>query len=133
MYTGSWNAVSNKADFIDCIEIIDQETDEPIDLSTLQDIIVQLIYPQSNEANPIYAGYSSGWNYNGISATLKGGEVAHVQTGIFQFHFTAGRMRGLPPQNYHLGVGLVAEDGTIVQLIIGTVPVMEGFIIGAAA
>ncbi len=132
MHIGRLNSVSNRADYIDCVAVIDTETDEPIDLSTVQEIVVQLAYPQMGGGNPSYGSYASGYNWSGARASLSGGTIQHVQTGIFQFHIAAGLMAALPQQDYHLGVGLVAEDGTKIQLIIGDVSVMEGYINMAA-
>jgi hypothetical protein len=134
MFDGSWNAVSNKADFIDCIAIIDRDTEEPIDISDAQDIVVQLHYPQTSEVNPIYGGYSGYYNFNGARASLTQGTVEHVEMGVFQFTFPVGIMRALPPAVYDLGVAIVTAEGITVQLIIGQVPVREGYVaMGAVA
>ena len=106
---------------------LDEETGEPIDLSTLQDIILAIRYP--NAGNGVFDGYhyASQGNSYGLNASLKTGEIVIIQPGIFQFWFTSSVMGGLGPQTYDVGLILISQDGVATQLLIGQVPVLEGF------
>ena len=127
MFDGMLSPVSNRADWIDCVEVTDAETDEPIDLSTLQDIVLAVRFPGAG--NGVFDGYyyASHGNRYGITASLKTGEITIIQPGIFQFWFKRGVMAGLAPQTYDVGLIMVTADGVISQVLIGQVPVLEGF------
>lgn len=74
-----------------------------------------------------------------FSATLGGSAVAtsgsqsgtHTAEaryeGVFQWRFEASEMRNLDAQTYEVGVTLEQDDDTV-QLIIGTVPVIDGVV-----
>ena len=124
--------VSNRADWIDCVEIKDAETGDPYDLTTADDIIMVVLFP-GNDLGGGY-GYSYGAvNNYGLTASLKRGSIQHVQPGIFQFHFTNSQMGGLAPQSYNVGLIIVADDQIIYQVIVGQVPVLEGYARAGAA
>lgn len=132
MFDGMLSPVSNKAHWTDCVEVTDAETGEPIDLTTALDIVLAVRFPGAG--NGVFDGYyyASQGNHYGLTASLKDGKITLIQPGIFQFAFSDGDMKGLAPQTYDVGLVIVSNDGTISQLIIGQVPVLEGYAIGAA-
>lgn len=125
MFGGALTQASNKADYIDCVEIVDDETGAPYDLTTLDDIVFAIRHPSVSLA--VNYGGAGGGNTYGLNASLKTGSIALVQPGVFQFHFTAAEMNGLPPQYYDLGIILIADDQIIYQLIVAKLSVIEGF------
>ena len=128
-YGGSLSEASNRASYIECIEILDQETGEPIDLSDVQEIVFQAI--SDIYQNYVQFGYGLGFGgYIGaqmITATLSGGKIAIIQPGVFQVSFTRGDMNTLPGGDYNVGVTIVKDDITT-EIIIGTLPVREGVV-----
>lgn len=133
MFNGMLSPVSNRAQWQDCIEVVDGETDEPIDLSTVLDIVLAVRFPDAGNGSFDGYYYASQGNRYGLTASLKTGEIVIIQPGIFQFTFSSGQMAGLAPQTYDVGLIITSADGTITQIIIGQVPVLEGFAVGAVA
>ena len=128
-YGGSLSEASNRASYIECIEILDQETGEPIDLSDVQEIVFQAI--SDIYQNFVQFGYGLGFGgYIGaqmITATLSGGKITIVQPGVFQVAFTRSEMNTLPGGDYNVGVTIVKDDITT-EIIIGILPVREGVV-----
>jgi hypothetical protein len=63
-----------------------------------------------------------------LSGSLTGGEIAVVGAdadGTIQFTFSASAMGALCPKSYAVGV-LLSTSTITRQLILGTVPVLEG-------
>ena len=111
MFIGTLSPVSNRADWIDTFQLLDEETNEPIDTSDATAIIIEVRAPSTRCVV--------------LTGSLSSGEIERVETGTFQWHFTADRMRLLCPQDYEIGCTIV-KDGITVQLLIGTLPVMDG-------
>lgn len=113
MFTGALNPASNKATWSVLYELIDTDTDEAIDLSGATEITVQ-VRDQRN-CSPV------------LSGSLSGGEIAIVDTGIFQWTFTASQMSALCANTYEVGC-TVEQNGQTAQILIGTLPVLDGVI-----
>lgn len=113
MLTGTLSPVSNKADWIEAYGLTDEETGDPVDVSAATEITIALRDPSSRSVE--------------LTATLSGGTIEHIETGIFQWAFTAAQMSGLCAKTYEVGLTIVQDDQTI-QLFVGTLPVIDGIV-----
>lgn len=125
MYEGNLATLSNRQSWGESVGVIDTDTNEPIDLSAATEIAVA-VAPQIGAD---YGGYGS-QNYTNtplLTATLSGGKVQHVQTGVFAFAFTQGEIRGLPGGVYNIEIA-IHKDDEVTSLILGTIGVREGVV-----
>jgi hypothetical protein len=128
-YGGVLAEVSNRASWIDCFELRDSETDEEIDFSTAQEIVLQLVAVTYDN----FFRYDYSFTFGGvtgalmITATLTGGQITIIQPGIFQVAFPRTMMNALVAGDYNCGVTIVKDDQTE-QLFAGQVRVIEGFV-----
>jgi hypothetical protein len=111
MFIGTLSPVSNRADWIDAYQLLDEETNGPIDIADATAITIEVRDPKTRCIV--------------LTGSLSGGEIERIETGTFQWHFTADRMRLLCPQDYEIGCTIV-KDGITSQLLIGVLPVMDG-------
>lgn len=111
MFTGTLDPVSNKADWIETFEVFDDETGDPVDLSTATEIEVEI--------------KTRGKDYVHQSASLTGGTVEHVETGVIQWTFTDSQMATLCAGTYDAKVRITKDD-IVTQLVIGSLPVLDG-------
>ena len=113
MFTGTLNPVSNKATWVCLYELIDAETDEAIDLSDVDEITISIRDPKDQTIE--------------LSATYTNGDITITDTGIFRWVFSNDNMSNLEPKTYEVGCTL-EQDGEVMQLIIGNLPVMDGIV-----
>lgn len=113
MYLGTLPAASTKATWAEACEIIDEETDQPVDISTATEITLVVRDPKSEEIV--------------LSGTLSGGDISLADTGIFQWSFTPEQMGALFARTYEVGC-TIKQGGETVQLIIGALPVLDGIL-----
>lgn len=106
--TGSFPPVSNAADFICDIEVVDDETDEAIDLA---DATITVAIHQNG--TPV------------LTASTGNGKITLPADGIFRFTFTDDEMGGLCAATYRIGVMLELDDVKY-QLLLADLPVVEG-------
>jgi hypothetical protein len=111
MFIGTLSPVSNRADWVDAFQLLDEETNEPINIADATAIIIEVRDPRTRCIV--------------LTGSLSSGEIESVETGTFQWHFTSDRMRLLCPQDYEIGCTIV-KDSITVQLLIGTLPIMDG-------
>lgn len=115
MLIGTLPPVSNRADWIDCIEITDSEAeapeDAPIDLTDVSVVIA------------IYDGDDC----KVADATTDAGSVVIVDTGVVQFTFPRATMATLCEGTYQVGATF-KFGGETVQILIGSLPVVNGFV-----
>lgn len=104
---------SNRATFILEVEISDEETGDPIDLTGCT-IEVQVRYQAQNGSTV-------------LSGDTEGGEVTILDTGVFQIEFSATQMASICPDTYDVGA-IISRDGETAQILIGTIPVLEGVV-----
>jgi len=115
--------ISNKATWTEALSVTDGETGEAIDLSSADEITITV-----RDTNSRPSDYCFGTNPTPVlTATLTGGQVVLVETGVLEWTFTKDQMRALAAKTYQVGLTL-EDDGEVVQLIIGTVPVLEGIV-----
>jgi hypothetical protein len=127
-YYGNISTPSNRADWIDTVQVLDDDTGEPIDLSTCS--ITMTV--TNRRRNPNAYRYGMGGYYGPLyldliilTGSTASGEITVVDLGTFQWHFTAGQMNNMPQGEYIIGVRITQDDQSI-QVMIGTVIVMEG-------
>lgn len=109
-------AVSNRATWSEAVEIFDDTTDAPLDISAATEIKLQV-----HEDDPFCRSPR-------LSASLTGGTITiENQTGVFTFEFSASQMNGLCPRTYKVGAIAVVAGKTI-QLLIGNLPIVEGYV-----
>jgi hypothetical protein len=131
MYNGQLPAASNRADWEQSFTLVDESSGDPIDISGCR-ITMSVVY---RPRNPNY--WPSDFYYYGPALQVGGGLVLTGSTdtgeitlpgdiGTFTWSFPASRMMGLPNGEYQVGIRL-GQNGSTTQLIIGTVPVYEGF------
>lgn len=112
MYHGTIPPASNRAGFSRMFEIEDDETGDPVDLSDCE-IVFAIRDPKSRSV------MLTGSVGNGVTVT---------DTGVFQVVFTATQMRALCAQTYEIGCTVSNDDSEPQQLIIGTLPVLDGIV-----
>jgi hypothetical protein len=131
MYNGQLPATSNRADWEQSFTLVDEVSGEPIDISGCR-ITISVIY---RPRNPNYSSVSS-YYYDAVSQQVGGivltgstdtGEITLPgDIGTFTWLFPVSRMMGLPNGEYQIGLRL-GQNGSTTQLMIGTIPVYEGF------
>ena len=127
-YYGYLSTPSNRADWIDTCLVLDDDTGDPIDLSTT--IITMTVTNRRRNPN---AYYGKGYFYDppvyldaiSLKGSTETGEIVVVDLGTFQWTFPAMRMNGLPQGEYVIGIRL-NQGGQIAQAAIGVITVMEG-------
>lgn len=109
MYTGSLGTVSNREDWIQAIDVVDEDGSN-VDISSASiDLAVRL----------------KGSGTPSLEASV--GDGINVSSPRFTFTFDSGDMRGLDPGTYDVGC-VVTISGTATQLLVGTVTVVDGVI-----
>ena len=105
--------VTNRGDWIDCYKLVDDETDDPIDLSDAAEITLEIREPETHCPK--------------ATATLTGGSIIHIETGVFQWTFPLAQMRSLCPRTYDVGLTIL-KDAITTQILIGRLPVLDGIV-----
>jgi hypothetical protein len=125
MYTGNISTTSNRADWQDTIALVDQDTGEAIDISLAR---ITMTVRRLRRGQGYFTDYYYGSPLP-VDALLTGstdtGEITVVDTGTFQWLFPFTRMASLCQGEYQIGVR-ISQSGSTMQLIIGTVTVLEG-------
>jgi hypothetical protein len=129
MYYGNINTVSNRADWQEVIELTDDDTGDPIDISGCRITLSVVKLPRDPNfymRDGYYgfpAGYATGLMLTGSTDT---GEITLPDVGTFQWLFPYTRMACLSQGNYQIGIR-ISQDDRVMQLFVGTVKVDEGF------
>lgn len=113
MLTGTLNPTSTSASWSESFEIVDDDTDEAVDLSDVDEITVTIRDPQSKTIM--------------LTATYTGDDIELVDDGTFQVSFTADQMGGLESKTYDIGCTIEKDDQTV-QFLIGHLPVLDGIV-----
>lgn len=109
MYIGTLEAASNRADWTMQLQLIDSEDGDTIDLSGC-DVVLEV----KDECRSV------------LRAAVGDG-VSFPQDDVLLWNFPADQMRALRSGNYNVGLTISAE-GQTVQLIVGTLPVIDGIV-----
>jgi hypothetical protein len=112
MFQGTLSPVATQEDWKLIVEIDDEDTGEPLDL-TGATIVFEARDPKSRGII--------------LSATTGNGKISILDTGVFQVLFARFEMQGLAAQNYEVGCVLTI-NGETKQYIIGTVPILDGVV-----
>ncbi|HEX2653568.1 MAG TPA: hypothetical protein VHN11_07955 [Xanthobacteraceae bacterium] len=111
-FSGILDPVSNREDWVQLIEVMDEDTGESIDISGAS-IVVEVRDPISDRIV--------------ISATTANGAIGIIDTGAFQISIGKSLLRCLPAKNYEIGATITINDETR-QLILGTLPIADGIV-----
>lgn len=109
MYTGYLTTASNRANWTEAVELVDNESGDDIDITACR---ITLTVSNENR-RPV------------LTASTDDGSIALPQAGTFQWDFSATQMSGLCPGAYSVGVR-ISQDDRVVQLLIGNINIMEG-------
>ncbi len=125
MYTGYLDTITNRADWNTTIQIVDADTEEPVDLTGVDAYMQVVTCPSNNDCGPCDYGFS------GCSAALSGstedGRISISSDGVLSWSFPASSLRGLCPQTYDIGV-ILKKDEQTTQLFLGKVTVLDGVV-----
>jgi hypothetical protein len=132
MYTGHVSTTSNRADWQETFVLTDEATGEAIDITGCR-ITLSVVLNRRNPNYWPYIGYPGDSFYGSapnaglvLTGSTDTGEITLVDVGTFQWLFTQDRMASLCQGEYQLGVRIM-QNGSTMQLIIGTANVIEGF------
>lgn len=113
MYDAQLKPVSNRADWIETIELIDDDTGQVI--TDLSDVTVKVEVRKTPCRSRT------------LSGTSEDGHVTYPGNGIIQWHFTRSEMSNLCAGTYEIGVTVTRDDLTEQELI-GSLPVVDGVV-----
>lgn len=116
MYTGALRAASNRATWTFSIELTDPDTDTAVDLTGA---LIELAVRDQQSKSPLMTGSTTDGKIV-ISTPATG--------GIFTVTFSKTDMAALPAGHYDCGVRVTLASGTSHQLIVGTLPVIDGIL-----
>jgi hypothetical protein len=105
--------VSNRADWIETIELIDDDTGEVI--TDLTGVTVAIEVRQLPSCCRV------------LSGTTEDGTIAIQGNGIIQWHFTKSQMSNLCAATYQIGITVERDDITEQELI-GSLPIVDGVV-----
>lgn len=111
MYRGQVAEVSNREDVELFYQLMDEDTDELIDLSTVTAIVASV---RDNECER-------------INLSLETGEITLVETDTMRVFISETSMAGLCPGTYQIGI-TVTNAGFTPQLIAGSMAVVNGIV-----
>lgn len=119
MYRGTLDEHSNKATWIEDVEVTDEE-------GTLIDLTDATIVVEVRAKRAV-DDYDTNLTTAVLSATTANGKAAIQGTGVFRFTFTEPEMNALCAGTYDIGV-TVTRDGVTDQQLIGLVPILDGVV-----
>jgi len=109
--------VSNRADWIDQVQLYDSNTNQPVDL-TGASVVLAVVDPRSH-LQMLLAQTADG------SIVIPGSPAV----GIFEFTFSAQQMRKFDAQRqYEVGCTVILPSGTVIQPFTGSVAVFDGLV-----
>jgi len=111
-FVGALDPVSNKAGWMADYELDDADTGEAIDIAGAS-IVVEARDPATGRIV--------------LSATTSNGLVTIVDTGVFRVNVPARETQRVRAGTYEVGA-TITLNGESRQLIIGTLPVMDGVV-----
>lgn len=111
-FVGALDPMSNKTGWLADFEIDDADTGAPVDLKGASIVV---------EARDPATGCIV------LSATTANGRIAITDTGTFRVNVAAGETHCLGAGTYEVGA-TITLNGESRQLIIGTLPVMDGVV-----
>lgn len=112
MYNVTFDPISNRADWIESIEFVDDDTEAVI--TDLDDVTIEI------EVRDRY-------RCRCLSGSTDDGTILPLGGGVMQWHFTADQMRSMCAGTYEVGLIFTRDDITEQELI-GTLPVLDGVV-----
>lgn len=112
MYDAQLKPVSNRADWIETIELVNDDTEEVItDLSG----VTMVLEVRDRDRRRC------------LSGTTEDGHITFAGFGVIQWAFTRQEMSQLCAGTYEIGI-TVARNGVTEQELIGSIPVVDGVV-----
>ncbi|MBO9099437.1 MULTISPECIES: hypothetical protein [unclassified Rhizobium] len=111
MYVANMEPVSNREDWFETIELINDDTNEII--TDLTGITAKVYVRDRDRRSRI------------LSGTTEDGHIVIDPLGVIQWHFTAAEMSNICAGTYDIGF-TVERDDIVQQELIGTLPVVDG-------
>lgn len=112
MYNVTFNTISNRADWIESFELINDDTGEII--TDLSDLTVKMEVRDRER-------------YRCLTGSTDDGTITEVASGVMQWHFTPQQMGSLCYGTYEVGL-VIARDGITEQELIGILPIVDGVV-----
>lgn len=113
MYDARFEPVSNRADWPQPFEIVDDDTGETVTDFTGVSVLVEV--------------REQGCYSPRLSASIDNGKITDQGNGVLEWLFPRTDMTGLCAGTYEIGVTIERDDFTT-QYLIGVVPVVEGIV-----
>lgn len=113
MYESRFEPVSNREDWAQPFEIIDDDTNTIITDFAGVSVTIEV--------------REQGSCYPRLSASIDNGKVTDQGNGILEWLFPRSEMTALCAQTYEIGVTLERDDFTT-QYLIGIVPIVDGIV-----
>lgn len=114
MYDAQLKPVSNRADWLETIELIDDDTGQVI--TDLTGVTVKI---EVRAGTPCYS--------RALAGSSDDGHVTFPGFGIVQWLFTRSEMSNLTAGTYEIGITVTLNDFTEQELI-GSLPVLDGVV-----
>lgn len=112
MYKGSLGEVSTREDWIQAVDVVDENGDDV----TITGATIRLAVRKKGDTAP--------------SLTAEDGDGITISTPTFTWSFDPDDMGGLCPGQYEVGV-TIEISGETTQLIVGTVTIVDGIVTSA--
>ncbi|MEV5054679.1 hypothetical protein MRBLRH13_000260 [Agrobacterium radiobacter] len=112
MYDAQLPPVSNRADWIETIELVSEDSEEII--TDLSDITMVIEVRDRDRSRC-------------LSGTTEDGHITFMGFGVIQWRFTREEMTQLCAGTYEIGI-TVKRDGITEQELVGSVPVIDGVV-----
>jgi hypothetical protein len=113
MYFGALPSASNRAGYVQTFEVVDDDTDEDIDLSA-----ATIVFEVRDRASGVML----------LSASTSNGKISVLDDGVFQVAFTLGDMNSLCADTYDVGCTIQNGSADPQQFLIGTIAVFDGVV-----
>lgn len=112
MYNVTFDPISNRADWIETFELINDDTGEAI--TDLDDVDVKIEVRGRDYCRV-------------LTGSKDDGTITELGGGVMQWHFTATQMRSLCYGTYEVGL-IITRDDITEQELIGVLPVVDGVV-----
>lgn len=112
MYEANFEPVSNRADWIGTLQLVNDDTGAVITDLTGVTVLLEV---KRRHCGPI------------LSASLDNGKFSDLGGGVLQWRFTASDMAALCPDTYDVGITLTRDDITEQELV-GFLPIIDGIV-----
>lgn len=125
MYQGTLEAVSNRADWFIDLQLIDEDTGQPVD--DLTGVTFKMVVRTPSRPQNFTAGDYCGYSPQVVLSAVSGDSHIEVTGGAVEFHFTAAEMSALTQSTYEVGI-TATRDGVTAQELIAILPIVDGIV-----